>query len=169
MKCDDLADEESDQADDCSLEIITREIINVQNAQIQVMRGLLESMSYPEENDCEVTMRGQTVTASTAIIAAPTSTITAAAVPITVVEVNEKEESTVTSEDTTEVPPPTNPPTTPPTTPLMTSGDTANNGSDPAVANVASGESSSASKGNTSTRAIAVIFVFSLCLVNVGF
>merc|ERR1712194_951199 len=109
----DLADEESDQADDCSLEIITREIINVQNAQIQVMRGLLESMSYPEENDCEVIMRGQTVTASTAIIAAPTSTITAAAVPITVVEVNEKEESTVTSEDTTEVPPPTNPPTTP--------------------------------------------------------
>eukprot|EP00571_Detonula_confervacea_P011421 CAMPEP_0172304456 /NCGR_PEP_ID=MMETSP1058-20130122/5857_1 /TAXON_ID=83371 /ORGANISM="Detonula confervacea, Strain CCMP 353" /LENGTH=422 /DNA_ID=CAMNT_0013015687 /DNA_START=50 /DNA_END=1318 /DNA_ORIENTATION=- len=54
VKCDDLTDEESDQADDCALEIILREIINNQNHQIQSMRGLLESKDYPQENDCKV-------------------------------------------------------------------------------------------------------------------
>ena len=54
VKCDDLSDTESEQADDCALEIILREIINGQNAQIQTMRAILESKSYPEENDCKV-------------------------------------------------------------------------------------------------------------------
>ena len=40
------------------MEIILREIINNQNAQIQVMRGLLDSKSYPENNDCEVLIPG---------------------------------------------------------------------------------------------------------------
>lgn len=54
VKCDDLTDEESDQADDCALEILLREIVNNQNHQIQVMRGLLDSRDWPEENDCKV-------------------------------------------------------------------------------------------------------------------
>lgn len=56
LKCDDLTDEESEQADDCALEIILREIVNNQNAQIQAMRAILESNSYPQENDCKVPM-----------------------------------------------------------------------------------------------------------------
>ena len=55
--CDDLTDEESDQADDCAFEIILREIINNQNAQIQTMRGILDAKSYPEEDDCKVIMK----------------------------------------------------------------------------------------------------------------
>ena len=58
MRCDDLTDEESDQADDCALEIILREIVNVQNAQIQAMRGLLDAGGYPAEDDCEVLVDG---------------------------------------------------------------------------------------------------------------
>lgn len=54
MKCDDLRDEESEQADDCTLEIILREIVNNQNAQIQTMRAILEAKNYPRENDCKV-------------------------------------------------------------------------------------------------------------------
>lgn len=54
VNCDDLTDEESDQAADCALEVILREIINNQNAQIQAMRGILEAKSYPAENDCKV-------------------------------------------------------------------------------------------------------------------
>lgn len=54
VNCDDLTDEESEQADDCALEVILREIVNNQNAQIQAMRGLLEAYSYPQENDCMV-------------------------------------------------------------------------------------------------------------------
>ena len=54
LNCDDLTDEESEQADDCALEIILREIVNNQNAQIQAMRALLEAKNYPEENDCKV-------------------------------------------------------------------------------------------------------------------
>ena len=51
--CPDLTD--PDETDDCALESILREIINTQNAQIQVMRGLLESKfpSYPTD-DCKV-------------------------------------------------------------------------------------------------------------------
>ena len=50
VTCDDLTAEE----DGCALEVILREIINGQNHQIQVMRGLLESMDYPQEKDCKV-------------------------------------------------------------------------------------------------------------------
>jgi hypothetical protein len=50
LNCDDLEDEKSD----CALEIILREIINGQNAQIQSMRAILEAKSYPQEDDCKV-------------------------------------------------------------------------------------------------------------------
>jgi len=56
VQCDDLTDEESEQADDCALEVILREIINNQNVQIQSMRAILDAKSYPEENDCKVSM-----------------------------------------------------------------------------------------------------------------
>lgn len=54
LTCDDLADEDTEQADDCALEVILREIINNQNAQIQGMRSILEGKGYPETNDCKV-------------------------------------------------------------------------------------------------------------------
>merc|ERR1719491_2686108 len=47
--CDDLTDED-DEA--CIINVICQEIINVQNAQIQTMRGTLESLG------CDKTMRG---------------------------------------------------------------------------------------------------------------
>jgi hypothetical protein len=54
LQCDDLTDEESEQADDCALETILREIVNGQNAQIQTMRAILEAKKYPQESDCKV-------------------------------------------------------------------------------------------------------------------
>ncbi|KAL7517942.1 hypothetical protein ACHAWX_002815 [Stephanocyclus meneghinianus] len=54
LQCDDLTDEESEQAADCAMEVILREIIAEQNAQIQTMRGILEAKSFPQENDCKV-------------------------------------------------------------------------------------------------------------------
>ena len=54
LTCDDLTDEDTEQADDCALEVILREIINNQNAQIQGMRSILEGKGYPETNDCKV-------------------------------------------------------------------------------------------------------------------
>ena len=66
VQCDDLTDEESEQAVDCGLEIILREIVNGQNHQIQVMRGLLEAKSYPEEDDCKVTMNSNILNTSVA-------------------------------------------------------------------------------------------------------
>ena len=56
LECDDITDEESDQADDCALEIILREIINNQNAQIQAMQAIIESKGWPEEDECKVTL-----------------------------------------------------------------------------------------------------------------
>lgn len=50
VKCDDLTGED----EDCVLETILREIINGQNAQIQAMRGILDSLAYPAEADCKV-------------------------------------------------------------------------------------------------------------------
>lgn len=50
VNCADLGAE----SPDCSMEIILREIINGQNHQIQVMRGILKELSLPEEDDCEV-------------------------------------------------------------------------------------------------------------------
>ena len=56
LKCDDLTDEESEQAPDCAMKVILLEIVNNQNAQIQKMRAILEAKSYPKENDCKVEM-----------------------------------------------------------------------------------------------------------------
>lgn len=61
IQCDDLT---NDDNPDCAMEIILREIINNQNAQIQAMRAILESKSFPQENDCVVPIGGSTVVAS---------------------------------------------------------------------------------------------------------
>mmetsp|Transcript_34866 Transcript_34866/g.76301 ORF Transcript_34866/g.76301 Transcript_34866/m.76301 type:complete len:94 (+) Transcript_34866:1-282(+) len=50
LNCADLEEE----TDDCAMEVILREIINGQNAQIQTMRAILDSQNYPEEDDCKV-------------------------------------------------------------------------------------------------------------------
>ena len=50
LQCEDLTQE----TPDCVMEVILREIVNGQNHQIQLMRGYLESMSYPETDNCEV-------------------------------------------------------------------------------------------------------------------
>uniref|UniRef100_A0A7S2LG87 DUF305 domain-containing protein n=1 Tax=Leptocylindrus danicus TaxID=163516 RepID=A0A7S2LG87_9STRA len=52
LTCDDLLQE----SDDCAMEAILRDIVNGQNMQIQAMRGVLESMNYPAEDDCKVTV-----------------------------------------------------------------------------------------------------------------
>ena len=56
VQCDDLTDKESKQADECALEIILCDIISGQNAPIQAMCGTINAKSYPEENDCKVTI-----------------------------------------------------------------------------------------------------------------
>jgi len=71
VQCDDLTDEESEQAVDCGLEIILREIINGQNHQIQAMRGLLDAKSYPEENDCKVTMNSNVFNTAASVAPSP--------------------------------------------------------------------------------------------------
>ena len=78
VKCDDLTDEESDQADDCALEVILREIINNQNAQIQAMRAILDAKSYPAENDCKVDVRTKASSASSTAVSAGTALVTVA-------------------------------------------------------------------------------------------
>jgi len=52
--CDDITDTE-DQS--CILQSILREIINNQNMQIQQMQGVLDSLEYPEFNDCVVEIK----------------------------------------------------------------------------------------------------------------
>ena len=54
--CDVLSDNEDPN---CIMEGILREIINGQNAQIQVMRGVLESLEEPQYADCEVLVFGE--------------------------------------------------------------------------------------------------------------
>jgi len=49
--CDDLTDED-DEA--CIINVICQEIINVQNAQIQTMRGTLESLGCDKTDDCRI-------------------------------------------------------------------------------------------------------------------
>merc|ERR1712241_730308 len=49
--CEDLEDEESPA---CVLNVICQEIINVQNAQIQTMRGILTAEGYDDTDDCEI-------------------------------------------------------------------------------------------------------------------
>ena len=50
LECSEILEETSD----CELEVILREIINVQNGQIQSMIGMLDSWEYPQTDDCEV-------------------------------------------------------------------------------------------------------------------
>lgn len=49
--CDDYADEENA---DCVMDNLMRDIVNGQNHQIQVMRGILEALRLPPEDDCVV-------------------------------------------------------------------------------------------------------------------
>jgi hypothetical protein len=51
VPCDDLLDE--DDAN-CVLVVLCNEIINVQNAQIQTMQGILDAEGYDEKDDCTV-------------------------------------------------------------------------------------------------------------------
>ena len=53
LVCDDLTDDEDPM---CIMQTIMYEIINNQNAQIQAMRGVLETMGLPMTDDCEVNM-----------------------------------------------------------------------------------------------------------------
>jgi hypothetical protein len=54
QKCDDLSG--ADESDDCVMETILREIINGQNAQIQIMRQVLSDEGWDEFDDCPVQM-----------------------------------------------------------------------------------------------------------------
>jgi hypothetical protein len=56
MSCEDLTNEDDPK---CTMEVIVREIINGQNAQIQVMRGILESLDEPTYADCVVPVFGE--------------------------------------------------------------------------------------------------------------
>ena len=49
--CDDLTDDEDPL---CVMQVILREIVNGQNFQIQAMRGILESLDLPANDDCTV-------------------------------------------------------------------------------------------------------------------
>lgn len=51
LSCDDITDEEDPL---CAMTVLCYEIINVQNFQIQTMRGLLDAYGYDESDDCEV-------------------------------------------------------------------------------------------------------------------
>merc|ERR1719396_124497 len=73
LTCDDLTDEDTEQADDCALEVILREIINNQNAQIQGMRSILEGLGYPETNDCKVGINDFVTTVAPASDSEPTT------------------------------------------------------------------------------------------------
>lgn len=50
-ECDDIFDEDDPS---CVLKVLCQEIINVQNAQIQTMRGVLASLNYKETDNCVV-------------------------------------------------------------------------------------------------------------------
>merc|ERR1712238_455357 len=50
-ECDDIFNEDDPQ---CVLKVLCQEIINVQNAQIQTMRGVLASLDYKETDNCVV-------------------------------------------------------------------------------------------------------------------
>jgi hypothetical protein len=56
LSCEDLTDDEDPN---CIMEGIMREIINGQNAQIQNMRGVLESLEEPAYADCVVPVFGE--------------------------------------------------------------------------------------------------------------
>mmetsp|Transcript_9174 Transcript_9174/g.10480 ORF Transcript_9174/g.10480 Transcript_9174/m.10480 type:complete len:590 (+) Transcript_9174:121-1890(+) len=50
-QCDDIFDEDIPE---CQLKVLCQEIINVQNAQIQTMRGILEQLELPDTDNCIV-------------------------------------------------------------------------------------------------------------------
>ena len=54
--CDDLTNEDDVN---CAMEMMMREIINDQNAQIQTMRSVLEAMEEPAYADCVVPVSGE--------------------------------------------------------------------------------------------------------------
>lgn len=56
-KCPSLTSEDTD---DCVMEGMLREIVNAQNAQIQIMRELLMNNKWPEFDDCTVKMSSET-------------------------------------------------------------------------------------------------------------
>lgn len=73
ISCDDPTNETTD----CELEGIVRDIINVQNAQIQAMKNILKGKSYEETSDCEVIVKNGTTDAPTnAPTKAPTKATT---------------------------------------------------------------------------------------------
>ena len=51
VQCADIEDEEDPH---CVMKLLCYAIINGQNFQIQTMRGVLESLEYPAEDDCKV-------------------------------------------------------------------------------------------------------------------
>jgi hypothetical protein len=55
VSCEDLS---NDEGPTCIMEVILREIINGQNAQIQAMRGVLEALDEPAYADCTVPVFG---------------------------------------------------------------------------------------------------------------
>jgi hypothetical protein len=56
LSCEDLTNEDDPN---CTMENLVREIINGQNAQIQAMRGVLETLDEPAYADCVVPVFGE--------------------------------------------------------------------------------------------------------------
>lgn len=56
--CDDILDEEDPL---CNMEVVLREIINGQNAQIQLMRSVLKANGYPDEDKCVVEITSSSI------------------------------------------------------------------------------------------------------------
>lgn len=67
VNCDDLTDEDNTE---CVMEGLMRDVVNGQNHQIQVMRGILEQLSLPAIDDCVVNvtslLQGELVNATQA-------------------------------------------------------------------------------------------------------
>mmetsp|Transcript_30403 Transcript_30403/g.29301 ORF Transcript_30403/g.29301 Transcript_30403/m.29301 type:complete len:411 (-) Transcript_30403:147-1379(-) len=53
------------ESDDCELDYILRDIVNVQNAQIQTMKNILTNQKYKQEDDCNVPIRASRSAADT--------------------------------------------------------------------------------------------------------
>jgi hypothetical protein len=68
FSCEDLSNDEDPT---CIMEVILREIINGQNAQIQLMRGVLEAMDEPAYADCVVPVFGVEDIASSGSLKSP--------------------------------------------------------------------------------------------------
>jgi hypothetical protein len=90
LTCEDLTNEDDPN---CLVEVILREIINGQNAQIQAMRGILESLDEPAYANCVVPVFGE------GDIAAPAESITFGTTDAP--ETSSSEDETSISEDDT--------------------------------------------------------------------